>query len=670
MLHHAIEKRWPGWTRVSLAVLVTALLTGSDPRKARADGVAAPIVFTQLPQDAPIGRDAAPCRSTLRASYGEGGRIVRLDPGESPRVLTEGFESACGLDVSFDGRRILFAARREQGDAWNIYEAGADGSEPRQITRDLGQCRSPAYQATLYTIVSTEPWYQIMFTSDVAGEWNDAGCRAATSLYTARLDGTGVRRITLNLSDDMDPFLARDGRVLLSSWQRMDLRRGGSGRVSLFGVNIDGTDYALLSADEGLRVKHMPCETSGGLVVFVEAEEIGWDGAGRLASVRVRRPLHSHRPIPADPGFLYHSPSPVPDGRVLVSRRPADGSGSHGLCVLDPETGAADPVFDSPEYHDVHARLLISRPEPDGRSSVVDETRYRTGRLYCLNVHLTDEENGPLMPPGTVRRVRFLEGVPPALEAGGVYTGGDDAPDVPPVLPRRFLGEVPVSSDGSFQVEIPADVPVQIQTLDEHGLALETCGWIWAKHREPRGCIGCHEDPELTPENRLVEAVTRPGMKLLLPPGKRRIVDFRRDVLPILEKKCSLAACHGGDETPLRLASEGAERGILPYRNLLGDREGDGEGDRSRAYVVPGEARASLLTRVLLGKDTSRARDESSRVDFQPRSPHPQGAEALTEDEKLTFFEWIDLGAPWSGPPPDHPGTGRHSLPPATEKKP
>ena len=45
-----------------------------------------------------------------------------------------------------------------------------------------------------------------------------------------------------------------------------------------------------------------------------------------------------------------------------------------------------------------------------------------------------------------------------------------------------------------------------------------TCGWIWVKPKETRGCIGCHEDPERIPENEYVLALRRPSNRLLLPP--------------------------------------------------------------------------------------------------------------------------------------------------------
>jgi len=626
-------------------------------------GIGIPIVLTQIRAGSSLEKLPGFACGMLRRDYCQGARLVRIDPDGSLHVLTEEFHSACEPGVSFDGKRILFAAKRKPEDFWNIWEMKADGTEVRQITRGVGNCRSPAYQPSLFTIFAKEPWYQIMFRGDAARAMNEFGSGPAWSLYSAKMDGSLVRRLTMNPSDDLDPFIAGDGRVILASWQRMDLRRGFRGRVALFGMNIDGADYALYTAGGGKRILHMPCVTAGGLVVFVEADRVGWDGAGQLACVTLRRPLYSHREITRGEPYLYHSPSPLGDGSLLVSRRPADGSGTHGLYRLDPASGKARLLFDDPEFHDFHARALEPRPEPDGRSSVVDE-RYKTCKLYCLNSYITDPPLIPHMHPGLIRGLRVIEGVPYSSgdraiyletnQGSGIAGPGSTVHDLVPVIPRRLLGVVPVEPDGSFHLEIPPDVPVQLQTLDENGMALRTCGWIWAKHREPRGCIGCHEDPELTPENEFVQALKKPAIRLLLPPGKRRTVDFCRDLMPIIEKKCS--SCHGAGGASPELTAGGVGPFNRAYVSLLEGCPGPeaDDGPVAGKYVHPGQARTSPLVWRLHGRNTSRPWDGSREWKAGMCPPpasggQPPEAGILTAEEKLTFVEWIDLGAQWNG---------------------
>ena len=82
------------------------------------------------------------------------------------------------------------------------------------------------------------------------------------------------------------------------------------------------------------------------------------------------------------------------------------------------------------------------------------------------------------------------------------------------------------------------------------GMALRTSAWIWAKNKENRGCIGCHEDGERTPDNVFAKALSHDAADLMLPPERRRTVDFRRDIQPILTAKCASTACHGGAVSP------------------------------------------------------------------------------------------------------------------------
>jgi hypothetical protein len=599
--------------------------------------------------------------------FGEGARLVKVHPGSTIEELSRDFHSACDSAISFDASHILFAGKRTADNDWNIYEMDINGSNVRQITNGIGNCRSPDYQAMLYTIVSPEPWYQLTFVC-IGNKFSDEyGAGITTNLYSCKLDGSEIRRLTYNLTDNMDPFIMSDGRLLFASGHKGGSRTAPtglnlefSGRISLFGINIDGTDYAMY-ADQGKRFKRMPCTTTKGLAVFIESDQLGADGAGSIGCTLLRRPLHSYRAITKKYDGLFLWPSALADGGILVSRRSRDNTDTYGVYRLDPSNGQLELIFDSPDYHDVQAKAIYPRPEPDGRSSVVTE-KDPDGKLYCLDVYISDLDKPEWMPRGTVKRLRVLEGLPctravqglPDIESSNGSCDGNT-----PVVQRRILGEIDVVEDGSFNIEIPANTPIELQTLDANGMALRSCGWIWARNHEPRGCIGCHEDGELTPENVLVKAVTHPSIKLNLPAEQRRTVDFRRDVMPIISKKC--VQCHGKANSALYLADDstadaGKEiRFNQIYKSLVaaGSRPGYGK------YIHPGRARTSPLIWRIFGRNTSRPWDDTFSQQKVPQMPpaeeqalHRSGTgQALTPDEKRTFVEWIDMGALWDGIP-------------------
>jgi hypothetical protein len=290
---------------------------------------------------------------------------------------------------------------------------------------------------------------------------------------------------------------------------------------------------------------------------------------------------------------------------------------------------------------------------------VVSE-EYSTGKFYCLDVHESDVRGQGWITPGTPTRLRVIEGIPRTGagldlsldERANAVTGGYHAVGAPPLLQRRILGEIQIEKDGSFNIEVPANVPIELQLLDPDGVALRSCGWIWVRERETRGCIGCHESGETVPRNRFVSAVGKPSVPLTLPREKRRTVDFKRDVRPILSARCATTGCHvEGAAAPLLVEEAGRLSGFdRAYSNLLAGTWIEGaSASPSGTYVHPGRARTSPLTWHLLGRHTSHPWDgiESDGVP----SPIPAVGSALTDDEKRLLVEWIDLGAPWSAAP-------------------
>ena len=100
-----------------------------------------------------------------------------------------------------------------------------------------------------------------------------------------------------------------------------------------------------------------------------------------------------------------------------------------------------------------------------------------------------------------------------------------------------------------------------------------------------------------------------------------RVVDFEREVRPVLSENCF--ACHGPDEAT-------RQRGLR-----LDTREGWFE-DRGRLggpVIVEGDAEASSLFQRLTHRNA--------------RLRMPQGADPLTDDQVETIRLWIDQGAEW-----------------------
>ncbi len=645
---HACSRRLPARSGLPLlggfaALTFAALGAFAAPKT----GLDQPLVLTQVPVVA--AQHSAPTSSAwlIRADWFDGARLVLVAPDGKVRVLSEGFAAACDPNVSFDGQRVLFAGRKTPADHWRIWEIGLDGQGLRPVTPEGIEARNAIHVSTLFTLDSPKPWFTTVFV----GRETAAGPASPWNLYNIRLEGGEFRRLTFNHGQNLDPFQTADGRVLYAGERAPQEPGAGDRRLSLFAIHMEGADNELYGATRGARVQQMPCATEQGLVVFVESAEPAADGSGQLAAVEQRRPHVTYRPLTTDTAYRFLYPTPLRGNQLLVARRPSAGAGNCGIFRFDTATGRCDPVFDDPKFHDVQAALVAPRRQPDGHSTVVTVAD-TSGAFYGLNAYTAGPARTAGTKAGEIKRIRFLEGLAPATDA-------------PPsaLVARRIIGEAPVEADGSFNVVVPADTPLLLQTLDERGLALGTSGWVWVKPKESRGCIGCHEDPELVPENNYVQALRRLPNQLLAPPDQRRSVSFLREVAPILQKSCATAPCHGSTMASLHLPLSAAEPSAADLRKAYETLTAAAKniahspdaGPAPGKYVDAGRARTSRLAWMLLGENTSRPWDPTAaKPSLAPTKhrPNPQTGEVpqLSAEDLRTVLLWIDLGAPFDAP--------------------
>jgi hypothetical protein len=159
---------------------------------------------------------------------------------------------------------------------------------------------------------------------------------------------------------------------------------------------------------------------------------------------------------------------------------------------------------------------------------------------------------------------------------------------------------------------------------------------------ENRGCIGCHENRELSPPNVLVNAVTKPVVDLSSSMEERRTVDFRHQIAPIVKLKCATDNCHITGKTPPNLENRYHSSGEASSRHIFDTLLKKNDENEKTQFVYPGNARESRLIKHLLGIPIASVNALNAKI-FTPIPPEKQ----LSEEERILFIEWIDTGAFW-----------------------
>jgi hypothetical protein len=401
-------------------------------------------------------------------------QIVAINPWkpEEPlMVLTSKFYSARSPEISYDGKHLLFTAKQKENDPWQIWEMDLKDQKSRQLTSSLENCTDPAYL----------PGGRLVFSKSAE---NDS-LKAGHSLFTGNLDGTGIKRITFNPYTYYAPAVLKDGRVLTVSRQV----HTDQSRSLLFIMRPDGTKSQLFYngfASTILSVRGW--ETINRKIVFIESE-VGKNDKSDIISISYNRPLHSRENLTSQIQGDFHDVFPMQSGNFLVSYRKTD-TDNYALYEFDPvkkvlgQAISANDGYDELEAVEVHVH-----DRPKKLPSEVD-MGVKTGLLMSqdINVHNT-------VPSGKAALFN---------KASDIEIMGLDS----------LLGVVQPEEDGSIYIKVMADKPFQIKTLDKEGRVIQTCAWIWLRPNERRGCVGCHEDQELVPQNKIPRAVKKAPVKI------------------------------------------------------------------------------------------------------------------------------------------------------------
>jgi predicted CXXCH cytochrome family protein len=261
--------------------------------------------------------------------------------------------------------------------------------------------------------------------------------------------------------------------------------------------------------------------------------------------------------------------------------------------------------------------------------------------------------------------------------------------------------DVDGNPDTSFLAKIPADVPFTFQTLDKHGLVLNMSQtWHQVRPGEVRhDCGGCHAHAQVGTDFALTAAaqpdyaiadLTQTTPLLQKNASGNTIaetrpmgavdVEYYRDIKPILQRSCvKCHSKHGPAEAGLVLDDTDIVNGYEnTYHRLANDPEakygrppliGTWRQSNASRYIRKFQSRRSLLIWKLFGRRLDGWTNDDHPTETVPgdKSTFPVGANPddadldfvgatmpppdsrvppLTEDEKMRFARWVDLGCP------------------------
>jgi Hydrazine synthase alpha subunit middle domain len=369
------------------------------------------------------------------------GATIFLHNGKLRQPLVPGFAASADPSVSFDGKRVLFAGRRNAQDPWQIWETPLAGGEPRRVTSGTEECIRPFYL----------PEDRVVYACKSAGRF---------VVEAAQLAGGKPLPLTYGPANFLPTDILRDGRILFESAYPL----GADANPEIYTVYSDGSGVESYRCDHG-AARHQGRQVRSGDIVFASARGLSKFTSSRAQETRISAPVGEYG------GDLAETSS----GDWLLSWRP-DAKVPFELMLWTPGAAALRPVLAEPKASVVQPTLVAERAVPNRHPSGLHD--WPNANLLCLNAYTSKYQ----FASGSIHSVRL-------------YTR-DSAGN------SSLLGTAPVERDGSFFVQVPTEQPLQIELLDASGKTLKReAGFFWMRRGEQRGCVGCHAGPETAPEN-------------------------------------------------------------------------------------------------------------------------------------------------------------------------
>jgi hypothetical protein len=507
--------------------------------------------------------------------YGEGAKLCRLNlrTGKLTGLLADPKGGIRDPQVHYDGRKILFSYRKGGEHSYHLYEILSDGTGLKQLTDGPDDDIEPTYG----------PDDSLIFCSSRCHRFVNCWWTRVATLYRCDGDGRNIRMLSANIEHDNTPWMLPDGRVLYMRWEYVD--RNQQLYHHLWTMNPDGTSQAVYYGN----LLHMgiamldakPIPGTGKVVASFSPGHGKSEHRGAVTIVDPRRgPDHVPfaRSLNDPQDIRWRDPYPFSEDCFLVA-------GAPGIAVMD-GGGNTELIYQLPpadkglECHE--PRPLVPRPREPVIPPRID-LRQTTGRLILQDIYHGRNMAG--VRRGEIKKLLVLKQVPKPVN----FSGGPEPLSINGSFTlAEIAGEVPVEPDGSAYLELPALEPFFFVALDEKDLSVKRMqSFHVLQPGESAGCVGCHEQRVESPAGGRTDllASRRPPSRLQPIVDVPRVLDFPRDVQPILDRHC--VACHNpdrregkvdlcGDKTPMYTISYWAIR----LHDLVSDGRNESKSNR------------------------------------------------------------------------------------------
>jgi hypothetical protein len=256
------------------------------------------------------------------------------------------------VNVSPDGKKVCFAMRgpltpnmnQQDPPSWRIYEYDIASNTLTPMVNDV----APAYlpDGRIVFSSSRQKNAQAVLINEGKPQFiaeDEARTEPAFDLHVISADRTEIDQIDFNPSDDRDPTVLSDGRILFTRWNHFP----GKDQMDLYTVNPDGTDLQLyygaqshMTGTNGTPVEFVHAhEMPDGRILVIARQYSGVDFGGALEIIDGAHYVENTQPLLAYPTLQGPAQTSATTNQVLTIPGPSPGGRFNSAWPLWDGTG-------------------------------------------------------------------------------------------------------------------------------------------------------------------------------------------------------------------------------------------------------------------------------------------------------------------------------------------